>query len=44
MRCTESDFIKVTELAKKNINLNQTNWHYLELASSHIPMATIPKN
>lgn len=41
IRCTKSDFINVTLLAKNKINADQLGWHYTELPTSHLPMATM---
>jgi pimeloyl-ACP methyl ester carboxylesterase len=42
--CAESDFQHVTMLAKHKIKLDSNGWEYIELLTSHIPMATMPKN
>ena len=41
--CLESDFIAITELVKKKINANKDEWSYVELPTSHLPMATMPE-
>jgi pimeloyl-ACP methyl ester carboxylesterase len=40
--CTKSEFSAVTDIAKQKIINSKENWLYKELASSHIPMATMP--
>jgi len=40
--CAESDFALVTEVAKKKIAAAGKGWKYLELPTSHVPMATMP--
>lgn len=42
VRCTKSDFIAVTDLARQKIGVNTTSWEYTELPSSHVPMAEMP--
>lgn len=40
--CTGSEFAAVTRGAKKKISTNPLGWTYLELPTSHVPMATMP--
>jgi pimeloyl-ACP methyl ester carboxylesterase len=40
--CTNSEFINVTRLAKQKIINAKHGWTYLELPSSHVPMADMP--
>lgn len=40
--CTKSDYAEVTSFAKKKIDAHPGGWTYLELSSSHIPMADQP--
>ncbi|MDQ5986382.1 MAG: hypothetical protein CSYNP_02105 [Syntrophus sp. SKADARSKE-3] len=40
--CTKSEFIDVTSLAKKKIDADNKGWNYIELDSSHLPMADAP--
>jgi pimeloyl-ACP methyl ester carboxylesterase len=42
IRCMNSDFLFVTRLAKEKIESNHLNWTFLELFSSHVPMADAP--
>lgn len=39
--CTESEFAAVTNVAKKKIAATKDEWKYLELQTSHVPMATM---
>jgi pimeloyl-ACP methyl ester carboxylesterase len=39
--CTGSEFAVVTRGAKKKITANPLGWTYLELPTSHVPMATM---
>jgi len=39
--CTESEFAPVTRVAKKKIAVAGTGWKYVELPTSHVPMATM---
>ncbi len=41
--CTESEFAPVTNYARKRIAADGTGWTYIEAASSHVPMASIPE-
>ena len=41
--CTESEFAVVTKVAKKKIAAHDEGWTYLELPTSHVPMATMPE-
>jgi len=43
IRCTKSEFIDVTRLAKEKIDAAGGGWTYLELPSSHVPMADMPE-
>lgn len=40
--CTESDFVAVTRTARRKIAAHKEGWTYLELPTSHVPMATMP--
>jgi pimeloyl-ACP methyl ester carboxylesterase len=40
--CTQSEFAVVTKVAKRKI-AGQEGWTYLELPTSHVPMATMPE-
>ena len=40
--CTKSDFIAVTCIAKQKIAIAKKGWTYIELPSSHVPMADMP--
>jgi len=40
--CTESDFKVVTNAAKQKIAAAEKQWTYLELPTSHVPMASMP--
>lgn len=40
--CTESEFSDVTGVAKRKIAAAKQGWTYLELPSSHVPMADMP--
>ena len=42
IRCTKSDFSSVTDLARQKIAASGAGWTYLELPSSHVPMAEMP--
>lgn len=41
--CTESIFADITKAAKEKITSKKENWTYYELQTSHVPMATMPK-
>lgn len=41
--CTRSEFAMVTQGAKKKIAARGGGWTYLELPTSHVPMATMPQ-
>ena len=41
--CTESEFAGVTAVAKRKIAAHPEDWTYLELPTSHVPMATMPE-
>jgi pimeloyl-ACP methyl ester carboxylesterase len=40
--CTKSEFSAVTRIAKEKIAAEKEGWIYLELPSSHVPMADMP--
>jgi pimeloyl-ACP methyl ester carboxylesterase len=40
--CTKSEFIDVTRVAKQKIATAKLGWTYIELPSSHVPMADLP--
>jgi len=40
--CTESEFASVTHVAKKKIAAAKKEWTYVELPTSHVPMASMP--
>ena len=40
--CTKSEFIQVARVAKQKIATEKQGWTYLELPSSHVPMADMP--
>jgi pimeloyl-ACP methyl ester carboxylesterase len=40
--CTESEFAAVTHVAKQKIAAAGKEWTYIELPTSHVPMATMP--
>ena len=40
--CTKSEFIDVTHVAKQKIATAKPGWTYIELPSSHVPMADMP--
>jgi pimeloyl-ACP methyl ester carboxylesterase len=40
--CTKSEFAAVTHIAREKIAANEKGWTYLELPSSHVPMADMP--
>ncbi len=40
--CTRSEFIDVTRIAKQKISVAKQGWTYIELPSSHVPMADMP--
>lgn len=40
--CTASEFAPITNLAKEKIADNKQQWNFIELPTSHIPMATMP--
>ncbi len=42
IRCTESDFASVTDRARRRIAAAK-GWTYLELQTSHVPMASLPE-
>lgn len=41
--CTDSEFAPVTRVAKQKIAAAKDGWNYLELPSSHVPMASMPE-
>jgi pimeloyl-ACP methyl ester carboxylesterase len=40
--CTKSEFAAVTHIAREKIAARNKGWTYLELPSSHVPMADMP--
>ena len=40
--CTKSEFLAVTRIAKEKITAEKEGWTYVELPSSHVPMADMP--
>jgi pimeloyl-ACP methyl ester carboxylesterase len=42
IRCTKSEFIVATSLAKHRIDTEGEGWTYIEFPSSHVPMADLP--
>jgi pimeloyl-ACP methyl ester carboxylesterase len=42
IRCTKSEFIEITRLSKEKVDAAKGGWTYLELPSSHVPMADMP--
>jgi pimeloyl-ACP methyl ester carboxylesterase len=40
--CTKSEFIDVTHIARQKIAAAKKGWTYIELPSSHVPMADMP--
>jgi pimeloyl-ACP methyl ester carboxylesterase len=40
--CTKSEFADVTRIAKQKIAAAKKGWTYIELPSSHVPMADMP--
>ncbi|MFH1081039.1 MAG: alpha/beta hydrolase [Pseudomonadota bacterium] len=40
--CTKSEFASVTHVARQKIVAAKKGWTYIELASSHVPMADMP--
>jgi Predicted hydrolases or acyltransferases (alpha/beta hydrolase superfamily) len=40
--CTKSEFAAVTSIARDKIAAGKKGWTYLELPSSHVPMADMP--
>ncbi|MFA5254552.1 MAG: hypothetical protein WC367_07780 [Methanoregula sp.] len=43
IRCTESGFAGVTVGAKRKVMARRDEWTYIELPTSHVPMATLPE-
>lgn len=43
IRCTESEFKTVTDCAKQKISAAKNDWNYIELPTSHVPMAGMPE-
>lgn len=43
IRCTHSNFISATRLAKEKIDNDKEGWIYYEIPSSHVPMADMPE-
>ncbi|BDZ70218.1 alpha/beta fold hydrolase [Methanobacterium petrolearium] len=41
--CTKSEFGIVTEVVKRKIDTDKKRWTYIELPSSHVPMADLPE-
>lgn len=41
--CTQSEFINVTQIARDKIKSSKEKWTYIELPSSHVPMASLPE-
>jgi pimeloyl-ACP methyl ester carboxylesterase len=41
--CTESEFACVTNVARRKIAAHGKEWTYIELPSSHVPMASMPE-
>ncbi|MDY9922836.1 alpha/beta hydrolase [Methanobacterium sp.] len=41
--CTESEFVTVTHVAREKIASHPKEWTYLELPTSHVPMASMPE-
>jgi pimeloyl-ACP methyl ester carboxylesterase len=44
MLCTQSEFATVTHVAKEKIAAAPRGWTYIELPSSHLPMADMPES
>jgi len=42
IRCIQSDFAPVTNIARRKIEAAKEGWTYLELPASHVPMADMP--
>lgn len=40
--CTESEFTPVTQVARQKIAAAKKEWIYIELPTSHVPMASMP--
>lgn len=40
--CTKSEFAVVTQAARRKVGAQAEGWEYIELPTSHIPMATMP--
>jgi pimeloyl-ACP methyl ester carboxylesterase len=41
--CTKSEFIDVTRVAREKVIAAKKGWTYIELPSSHVPMADMPE-
>ena len=41
--CTKSEFNIVTDVIKRRIDADKKGWTYIELPSSHVPMADLPE-
>lgn len=41
--CTKSEFAVVTSVARQRIEEYPRGWNYMELKSSHVPMADMPE-
>ncbi len=44
LRCTHSEFLALTAQVKEKIMADSDYWEYTELATGHLPMATMPDN
>jgi len=42
IRCTKSEFSAITRLSKEKVDAAPWEWTYLEIPSSHVPMADMP--
>lgn len=42
--CTESEFAQVTNIARQKIAAHGSGWTYIEIPSSHVPMASMPEH
>jgi pimeloyl-ACP methyl ester carboxylesterase len=41
--CTESEFAPITHVAREKIATAREKWTYIEIPSSHVPMASMPE-
>lgn len=41
--CTKSEFKSVTDSAKQKISAAKNEWYFVELPTSHVPMASMPE-